>query len=455
MSQNSLGQILLVEDEPAILKKYVGWCSEFGYTVETAVNPQEALDKFHNIKVESVLLDLALPPSLDPQDGLKLISRFAPVPVIVVTGHSERELAVKAMLELGAADFLEKPVNSEMLKVVLNRTIYKHRLEIEVKTLRQISLPDDDLGLVGKSQDIKKLRELIRKIAAHDTINVSITGKSGTGKELVARAIHKLSERRSKPFIPVHCGALPETLFESELFGHTKGSFTGADRDKEGLVAAAEGGVLFLDEIGEMPPLMQVKLLRFLQDGKYYAVGSTKERKSDVRIISATNRDLEKMIKEGSFREDLFYRIKGFQIRTASLKERIEDIPVIAAKIVARCSQGKKRLANNVYPWLMEQPWTGNVRELQIFIENATLLAGYEKEISLDDLHFASDGSQAVDKNTLNEISLEEQVNAFEKGIIISTLENAGRKLGETADRLGIHRHTLTYKMKKLNINLE
>lgn len=453
MSQNSLGQILLVEDEPAILKKYVGWCSEFGYTVETAVNPQEALDKFHNIKVESVLLDLALPPSLDPQDGLKLISRFAPVPVIVVTGHSERELAVKAMLELGAADFLEKPLsNPEMLKVVLNRTIYKHRLEIEVKTLRQICLPDD-LGLVGKSQE--KIREVIRKIAAHDTMNVSITGLSGTGKELVARAIHKLSGRSSKPFIPVHCGAIPENLLESELFGYVKGGFTGADRDKEGLVAAAEGGVLFLDEIGEMPLLMQVKLLRFLQDGKYYAVGSTKERKSDVRIISATNRDLEKMIKEGSFRADLFYRIKGFQIRTAPLKERLEDIPVIAAKIVARCSQGKKRLAYNVYPWLMEQPWTGNVRELENLIENATLLAGCKNEISLDDLHFASDGCQAIDKYPLNENSLEEQVNALEKRIIISTLENAGRKLGETADRLGIHRHTLTYKMKKLNINLE
>lgn len=452
MRQNKTqGSILIVDDEPAFVRLCSDWLSELGHSVESATDPQEALIRFKDGSFDIVLLDLALPPSFQPQEGLDLIGEFASIPVIVLTGHGDRDLALKAV-GLGAWDFLTKPVDPDILKIVIGRALEKHLLEIELRTLREsASAAGDDIGIAGGSRSTQELRELIKRIAPSD-INVLVTGLSGTGKELVARALHKLSRRSSKPFIPVHCGAIPSDLLESELFGYLKGSFTGADRDKAGLIEAADGGVLFLDEIGEMPPQMQVKLLRFLQEGTYFPIGGRTERRSDVRVVSATNRDLEKMVHEGSFREDLYYRLKGIVMRTVPLSDRIEDIPILASRFLAIQSQGKKRLSNSALSWLLKQQWKGNVRELENVLECAAALAGRE-EISVNELQMAKQDGQMLDSVNPGEDSLDSQVEALEKRLIIAALEVTERNQSQTARRLGISRAGLLKKMKRLKIS--
>jgi two-component system NtrC family response regulator len=378
------------------------------------------------------LLDLALPPSFEPDEGLKLLESCPAVPVIVLTGHGNRELSLHA-IEQGAWDFITKPVDPDMLKVVVERALKKHRLEEEVRSLRSQVSPEN-LGIIGNSKSTQELRSLIRRIAPSD-INVMILGPSGTGKELVARAIHKLSSRNLKPFIPLHCGAIPGELLESELFGHLKGSFTGADRDKPGLLETANGGTLFMDEIGEMPQNMQVKLLRFLQEGSFTPVGGREERQADLRIITATHRDLEKMVKEIKFREDLYYRLKGMIIRTLSLKERIEDIPILANSFLQRFSPGKiKRLTGQTMDWLLKQPWKGNVRELENLLECTIVLSGDRPEV------------------TTTGQSLNDQVRALEKRLILAALEEMGHNHTKVAKLLGISRPGLLKKMTRLGL---
>jgi len=453
MRQNKTqGSILIVDDEPAFVRLCSDWLSELGHSVESAADPQEALTRFRNGSFDIVLLDLALPPSFQPQEGLDLIGEFASIPVIVLTGHGDRDLALKA-IGLGAWDFLTKPVDPDILKIVIGRALEKHRLETELRTLREsASTAGEDIGIAGASMSTQELRELIRRIAPSD-INVLVTGPSGTGKELVARALHKLSRRSSKPFIPVHCGAIPSDLLESELFGYLKGSFTGADRDKAGLIEAADGGVLFLDEVGEMPPQMQVKLLRFLQEGTYIPIGGRSEKNSDVRVVSATNRDLEKMVHEGSFREDLYYRLKGIVMRTMPLKERIEDIPILASRFLSRHSQGKNRLSNAALSLLLKQQWQGNVRELENVLECAVALAMGKEEISVNELQMAKQDGRDLDSANPGEDSLDFQVEALEKRLIVAALEATGRNQSQTARRLGISRAGLLKKMKRLKIS--
>lgn len=324
---------------------------------------------------------------MQPEEGLNLLLIFNGIPVIVLTGHGNRELALHA-IELGAWDFLTKPVDPDMLKVVVARALEKHRLELELHALRE-QVTSDNMGIVGNSRPIKELRDIIRRIALSD-ISVMILGESGTGKELVARAVHKLSSRSAKPFMPVHCGAIPAELLESELFGHLKGSFTGANRDRIGLLETADGGTLFLDAIGEMPPPMQVKLLRFLQEGTFIPVGGREQKHSDVRIVSATHRNIEQMIKDGSFREDLYYRIKGVVIRTPPLKERIEDIPLLVSVFLPILTKGKrKKMSTEALSWILKQTWHGNVRELENLLECSIAFSGNKEEITLEDVRTA------------------------------------------------------------------
>jgi len=322
------GTILLVDDEAAFLRLGGAWLRGLGHNVITAESETEALSRFAEQSCDLVLLDLSMPPRMDPLAGIALIPRFAPVPVVVLTGHAAHELALRAT-EAGAWDFIAKPIEPDMLRFVVERALRKAALEREVRQWRA-QAATDDLGLVGRSAAIIRLRGLIRRLGPTE-VSVLVLGPTGTGKELVARALHECSKRAAAPFVAIHCGALPAELLESELFGHLKGSFTGAHRDQPGLIATANRGTLFLDEVGEMPPAMQVKLLRFLQDGTYLPVGGRAAKQADVRIIAATHRNLEAMVAEGSFREDLFYRLKGMILRTPALAERAEDLPLLAA----------------------------------------------------------------------------------------------------------------------------
>ncbi len=442
-------KILLVDDEAAFQRVCSKWLKEQGHTVITAGDPEETrkLLKVHDFDL--ILLDLALPPSFEPEEGLALLKECPSVPVIVLTGHGNRELALHA-IEQGAWDFITKPVDPDMLKVVVARALKKQRLTKEVQSLRS-QVSSGNLGITGNSKSTQELRSLIRRIAPSN-INVMILGPSGTGKELVAHAIHKLSSRESKPFVPLHCGAIPGELLESELFGHLKGSFTGANRDTPGLLETADGGTLFMDEIGEMPQNMQVKLLRFLQEGTFTPVGGREEKEANLRIITATHRNIDEMVKEGNFREDLYYRLKGMIIRTASLKERIEDIPLLANFFLQKFSPGKiKHVTSQTLDWLLKQPWKGNVRELENLLECAIALSGDKPEVTLEDIQTAMYGAH-IEKETTSGQTLDDQVRALEKRLIVAALEETGHNHSQVAKHLGISRPGLLKKMSRLGL---
>ncbi|MFZ6680448.1 sigma-54-dependent transcriptional regulator [Undibacterium sp. Tian12W] len=445
----SMQTILLVDDEPAFQRLCGNWLASLGYVVKVAATAEQVHALLAENSFDLVLLDLALPPSFTPDEGLALLPAFAPVPVVVMTGHADRELALRA-ISLGAWDFLPKPLDPDILRVVVDRALNKSRLERELAVWRARALPDDNsMGLIGISAELAELRSLIRRIAPTD-VPVMITGPSGTGKELVARALHAQGKRAGKAFIAVHCGAIPAELFESELFGHCKGSFTGADRDRKGLIAAADGGTLFLDEVGEMPLPMQVKLLRFLQSGSFFPIGARAELRVDVRIVAATNRDLAVMVEEKSFRDDLYYRLKGIQMRTLALADRAEDIALIAQAIAAR-STPPKRLTAAAQEWLVSHAWPGNVRELQHCLQTAMALAGEMNEIVVDDLALAC-GEVASDAPVVDTGLLEEQVAALEKRLIVGALNDNQHNHTHAAKQLGISRVGLLNKMRRYGL---
>lgn len=438
--------ILLVDDEPAFQRLCADWLASQGYWVKVAASPEQVVQLAANNRFDLVLLDLALPPSFRPDEGLALLPGLSAAPVVVMTGHADRELALRA-IELGAWDFLAKPIDPDMLRIVVERALSKRRLELELIAWRQSSTPDEaTMGILGNTPVIHELRGMIRRIAPTD-IPVMISGASGTGKELVARALHAHSSRSAKPFVAVHCGAIPTELFESELFGHLKGSFTGADRDRQGLIAAADGGTLFLDELGEMPLLMQVKLLRFLQQGSILAIGARAEHKVDVRIVTATNRDLTQMVEEKTFRDDLYYRVKGIQLRLPPLTERHEDIPVLAQALAAR-QKPPKRLSAGALGWLMGRAWPGNVRELQHAVQTAGALTGEHPEITQEELAMAC-GETAPAEETSADAPLERQLAALEKRLIVEALTSSQHNHTHAARQLGISRVGLLKKMSR------
>ncbi len=446
---DTTAKILLVDDEPAFQRLCGDWLAGQGYEVKVAASAEQVRE--HLAKQQSfdlVLLDLALPPGFRPEEGLKLLPLFEDTPVVVLTGHADQTLALQAV-EQGAWDFLGKPADPDMLRVVVQRALYKHALEQEVKRLRVRCGPEgeDNFGLLGNSPSLRELRDLIRRVGPAE-IPVIISGPSGTGKELVARALHRASLHAHRPFVPVHCGAIPPQLFESEFFGHLKGSFTGADRNRAGLIESAAGGTLFLDEVAEMPLPMQVKLLRFLQQGTFYPVGGREERKVETRIIAATNRDLAAMVQTQAFREDLYYRLRGILLQTVALKQRIEDIPVLARAFL---NQGAKKLSSEALRWLMAQTWTGNVRELQQTLACALVLAGEDAAIDVKDLALASGVKSAPDGNG-ESLSLQEQLAALEKSLCVLALEETRHNHTHAAKRLGISRAGLLKKMRKYGL---
>ena len=320
-----------------------------------------------------VILDLVMPPERTPEAGLSLPPYFFGAIVIVLTAHSDHALALRAV-SLGAWDFLAKPVEPDLLRFCVQRALAKAALERDLARLKAERDAQGD-GLIGASPAMARLKDMIKRVGAAE-LPAMILGPTGSGKELVARALHKASDRRARPLVAVHCGAIPAELIESELFGHLKGSFTGAHADRAGLIAAADGGTLFLDEVGETPLAMQVKLLRFLQEGSYAPVGGREQKRANVRVVCATHRDIEAMIAAGSFREDLYYRLRGIVIRAPALDERREDIAMLAAHFLGEASKKRRlKFSHEALAWLAARSWPGNVRELKATVDCAAALA--------------------------------------------------------------------------------
>ncbi len=451
------GHVLLVDDEAAFQRLGGAFLRNLGHTVTLAGDGEQALAAFAQQPPELVLLDLAMPPHMDPEIGLELIPRFAPVPVVVLTGHGDHALALRAT-ELGAWDFLTKPIDPDMLRFVVARGLRKARLDAELAALRA-GQSQDDLGLVGQAAATVQLRALVRRVAPTQ-VSVLVLGPTGTGKELVARALHACSARKSEPFVAIHCGALSAELLESELFGHMKGSFTGAYRDQPGLVEAAHGGTLFLDEVGEMPPPMQVKLLRFLQEGTFVPVGGRSQKRADARVVAATHRDLEAMVREGTFREDLFYRLKGVVLRTPSLAERPADIPLLSTRFLQRVAH-RASLSADALAWLMARDWPGNVRELKAVVESAgALLMPGQREVDAELLQLASgdmsDTAMTPKSTPLvppgSTGPLDAALMELEVRMVRDTMAAVAGNQSEAARRLGISRVGLIKKLARLGL---
>lgn len=448
------GRVLLVDDEAAFQRLGGAFLRGLGHDVALAGDGEQALAAFDRQRPELVLLDLAMPPHMDPEIGLELIPRFARVPVVVLTGHGEHELALRAA-ELGAWDFLTKPIDPDMLRFVVARALRKARLDTELQALRA-GQAVDDLGMVGQAPATVQLRALVRRVA-QTTVSVLVLGPTGTGKELVARALHACSARSGGPFVAIHCGALSAELLESELFGHLKGSFTGAYRDQPGLVEAAHGGTLFLDEVGEMPPPMQVKLLRFLQEGAFLPVGGRTQKHAETRIVAATHRDLDAMVREGTFREDLFYRLKGVVLRTPAVAERPADVPLLATRFLHRVAPGAG-LSAGALAWLTAREWPGNVRELKAVVESAgALLLPDQREVDADLLRLASgDVSETARTDAALPAAgtglLDAALNELELRLVRDTMLATSGNQSEAARRLGISRVGLIKKLTRLGL---
>jgi len=360
-------QILCVDDEPDLLDTLRRMLARAGHEVLLAPSGEEALVALSRQRPDLVITDLMMP----GVDGMQVLTRavelYPDVPVVLITAYATVQTAVEA-IRRGAYDYLPKPFTHQQLLVVVDRALSQARLRDENRRLRaQLAGEQDNLGIVGTSTPMRRLVEMVRRVGPTD-LGVLITGESGTGKEVVARAVHRASQRATGPFIPVDCGAIPANLMESELFGHERGAFTGAASTRGGLVEAADGGTFFLDEVGELDLGVQVKLLRLLQEGEYRRVGGAKMLSANLRVLAATNRDLEVDVRNGRFREDLYHRLNVVRLAIPPLRERPEDIPILLDHFVVRfCRQAGRaelRFATEVADRLVVYPWPGNVREL-------------------------------------------------------------------------------------------
>ncbi len=439
-------RVLIVEDDRTMAEALVQLLERQGYAtraVESAEKALELLEKDPDYHV--VLTDLVLP----GMDGMKLLTRiketYPQLEVVIMTGYGTIRSAVEAM-KLGASDYITKPFDKDELLKVLGRIFKMKRLEQEVEELRsEIARSASFQGMVGKS---KAMQEVFLKVsaAANTDAPVLIIGESGTGKELVARAIHNLSYRRQGPFVPVNCGALPKDLVESELFGYKKGAFTGAMTDSIGLFRAADGGTLFLDEIVEMSQEAQVKLLRAIEDKKIRPLGGTREIPVDVRILAATNRDIQKALDEGQFREDLFFRFV-MHIEIPPLRERKEDIPILLEHFIQKFNRIYRRQVEGVEPEalevLMSYPWPGNVRELENTVEGLYVL-GLRRIIRVTDLPLHIRKRADLGVAPTGAMSIRE----LEKETILRALKMAGGNKSKAAKILGISRNRLYRKLK-------
>jgi two-component system NtrC family response regulator len=446
-------KLLIVDDDESILLS-LKWAFAQDYEVLLAGNRQDALEIFRNEHPPLVTLDLGLPP--DPQGAeegfLTLTSLVEEDPyakVIIVSGQADRQNALTAVAQ-GAYDFFCKPILFEEVSVILRRAIRLHQLESEHRQLQAAQVKNSFGELLGTSPKMQQVFSTIEKVAATEA-PILITGESGTGKELVARALHGMSQRKAGPFVPINCAAIPETLLESELFGHEKGAFTGAHTQRRGRIELADNGTLFLDEIGDLPLALQVKLLRFLQEHEIERIGGRKEILIDTRVIAATNTDLDLAIVEGRFRDDLYYRLGVVKIQIPPLREREGDIELLAMGFLHKYSAENKKkvlgITQKGLDALKSHKWPGNVRELENRMRRAVIMVQGRK-ISDEDLELGT-GSQA------GKMTLREAREKTDRELVIRVLKENNFNLAKSAADLGISRPNLYDLMEKLGIRKE
>ena len=440
--------ILVVDDEEPQRRVLAGFLKKRGYEVETAGDADEAMKVVSSRTVDLVLTDLRMP----GRTGVELVDAVRganpEIPVVVMTAYGTVTSAVDAM-KRGAADYLSKPVDLDELEVLVARTLERRALVSENRALRE--QVESRYRLAGLETANARMQEAINVAAraAGSRATILVHGESGTGKELLARAIHYASPRRRGPLVAVNVAALPETLLESELFGHERGAFTGADRERRGRFELADGGTLFLDEIGDLPRSTQVKLLRVLQEQAFERVGGTRTVKVDVRLIAATHRDLEAMVREGEFREDLFFRLNVVSIALPPLRERREDIPLLVDHFLRRfAEEGKARsVSREAMDLLLKHDYPGNVRELENLVHRAVVLARDEVVVTSDlPLHL---GDLRPETKGGDEAPFNERVEAFEKALILEALDRSGGVQTRAAAALGMTERHLRYKLKK------
>ncbi len=452
-----MNKILIIDDEQYILDSLKESLEDEGYKVLTSLSGYEGLKLIEKENPDVILLDIWLK-DIDGVEVLKKIKKSNPdIPVIMISGHGTIETAVQCT-KLNAFDFIEKPINLDKILITIKNAIELRSIKEENVFLKKSFLKDE--VILGESPLIKRLLEDINKIAPTDSW-VLITGENGTGKELVAKLIHKKSKRKDKPFVDVNCAAIPEELIESELFGHEKGSFTGAIEQKKGKFDLANGGTLFLDEIGDMSLRTQAKILRILQEQKFERVGGTEVIHVNVRVIAATNKNLEEEIKKGNFREDLYYRLNVVPIYVPPLRQRKEDIPILAKYFLNKFSyekDGKSRvLTDSAIKVLKDYHWPGNVRELKNLMERIVILVEKEEITDKDILQYISPkGNEFLEINSLVKkySNLNEAVKFFEKIFIENKIKENNGNITKTAEAIGMTRRNLYRKIKNLGIEI-
>jgi len=443
-------QILIVEDEPAMCDLLTSFFSEKAYNVDTVQDGEHAVARLEEHDYALVITDIKLP----GMSGLELLARirvyWPEVAVIIMTAFSSISSAVEAM-KLGAEDYIGKPFQLDELGITVEKALERRSLRREVRELRaEVRGRYNFSSIVGRSKPMQQLFEVIKRIAARRDASALIIGSTGTGKELVARAIHYNSDRKDAPFVPINCSAIPDTLLESELFGHQKGAFTGAHENRRGLMEEAQGGTVFLDEINTLSPSLQVKLLRVLQERVVRRLGGRENIPIDIRLVSASNQDLEEAVKTGGFRQDLFYRLNVVPVRLPDLKDRREDIPLLVHHFLQKFAQQHgepaRRFANEAMRVLMTHTWPGNVRELENAVEHA-LTMGRGEILLPEDLPVSVTAPERdiVQEATLDNVPLAE----VERRYILRILEKMGGHQIKTATILGIDRRTLYRRLRQ------
>ncbi len=453
MSEN----ILIVDDEPAILSTLSGVLMDEGYAVVTAENGAAAIRQVQSQPPAVVLLDIWMP---EP-DGIETLKRlrihYPDLVVIMMSGHGSIETAVEA-IKLGAYDYIEKPISLQKVILMVKHALTESRLQQENRTLKRLVEKKNEM--IGASPALIRLREQIH-MAGPSQSRVLISGENGTGKELVAHAIHHNSPRRAQPFLEINCAAIPESLIESELFGHERGAFTGAQHQKKGQFELADGGTLFLDEIGDMALATQSKVLRVLQEQEFYRVGGSDRVKVDVRVLAASNKNLSEEIKKGTFREDLYYRLNVIPLHVPPLRERAEDIPLLLEHFTQEVSQEQgikpKRFSPEAIAALKRYQWPGNVRELKNIVERLMIMVPSSAILPQDLPEFITEGLSSEDSSFppvegAAPGSLKEARNAFEKKYILAKLQENHWNVNQAAEALQIERTYLYRKMKFLGI---